>query len=258
MTNSGSNWLRLSDDELKTKTDYSKLLKELSDCICENKKTKINLKILKLKSKMKVIADQVSWSNNFLIIKKHPLPFGKTSWSATDIVYLIKGQKTLSAEEQLTIISLKKGWRQAKKGKISTVEITASAKNKLEKLAKKRGVYMKDYTTELILEHAKNEKYKQKYDAAMLKMSKLEHDIKSNKFEENRAHHKISKLITNYKKLLKKNVELQVRYESLSENSFLPKLNIVEKNMIKERFDFKLKKCEAVFLYYKKNNLKLK
>lgn len=258
MGKNNCNWRGLDTEELELNIKYAKATKELTDCIDEAKKTKIQLKSLKIKKEIDRVKYQIQWANNLLTSRSVAHPMGNDSWTAAEIIHLVVSKKQLDAKTKVIITDLQDGWRQAKKGPVETIEVTKKCKEKLEKLANKNGLYMKEYATDLILGHAKNEDYKSKFESVTKQLAHSGRKISSNTLELDLAYKQITKLTEEYKKLLLESTTSQVRYDGLSTDTNLPELTTLQHDKIEDKYEKRLSKCMGDFLLFTPNKLKLR
>lgn len=250
-----NNWNHLDKREAELNKKYAAKLQELDECLDEAKKNKLNLNILDVKESLDKVHTQIVWANTYL--KKNGFQYQSKQYefTATDIVNAIKNKRLQEAKYTLILDRMQSSWRQVKKGPVSSIEITPHSKDKLEKLARKNKQTMKDYATSLILSSAENEGYKGKFESLQKHVDSFNLSKNHSEFEKKRAHDKIKELITKYEELLKENIEVQVRFDDLSENSDLAKLTDSQHGKVNTKYDLRLSKCKEKFLSYEENKL---
>jgi len=253
-----SNWKDLARKQASLMKKLHSQTKEYDDNINEEKKHAINVKRLQTKESLDRLITQINWANNYLSERDYLPPSGEKDWLAEEIIKELDSKKRLPPRKTLILNGMLDSWRQVKKGPIATIEVTPTGKNKLEKLARKANLTMKDYTTELILSYAKNEEFKIKYESSAKQITNLERSATSSKLEEQRANEKILELIVQYEILLKETIEFQVRNETHSGEKSLSKLTEEQQNSINKKYNMRLAKCQDKFLLFLPNKLKLR
>ena len=145
MTNNKCNWTSALNK-------YSRLNKEL---ISLPLSPFTKLKYEAIQRDILEINKQVNWACDFLTKAGFtPLPNEYREYeNLTVLVSLINKKNMLSPPQNIIITRLQNAWRQAKKGNKETVELTRKSKLKLQKLAKKEKLTMKDCISNLIEMH---------------------------------------------------------------------------------------------------------